>query len=129
MAFYPERWRNARRTLTMSVDCPTIDARRLLHKKEESAMSTLAADTTPEVEQLQLALLRGMPAWRKLQLAGGMNRMVRTLAIQGLRRRYPAASAADLDRYLVEQRLGPVLAARVYGPLPSAAPDHAERAG
>lgn len=92
-------------------------------------MSTLAADTTPEVEQLQLALLRQMPAWRKLQLAGGMNRMVRTLALQGLRRRYPAASAADLDRYLAEQRLGPVLAARVYGPLPSAAPDHAERAG
>jgi hypothetical protein len=70
-----------------------------------------------------------MPAWRTLQLAGGMNRMVRTLALQGLRRRYPEASAAELQRYLVEQRLGSVLAARVYGPLPSTASDHAERAG
>lgn len=92
-------------------------------------MPTLAADTSPEIERLQLDLLRQMPPWRKLPLAGGMNRMVRTLALQGLRRLYPQASAADLERYLAEQRLGPVLAARVYGPLPSEAPDHAERAG
>lgn len=92
-------------------------------------MSTLAEDTTPEVEHMQLDILRQMPAWRKLQLAGGMNRMVRTLALQGLRRRYPHASAADLQRHLAEQRLGSVLATRVYGPLPSEAPDHAERAG
>lgn len=91
-------------------------------------ISALVADTPPEVEQRQLALLRQMPAWRKLQLAGGMSRMDRTLALQGLRRRYPVASAADLERYLAEQRLGPALAARVYGPLPSTAPDDAERA-
>jgi hypothetical protein len=58
-----------------------------------------------------------------------MNQMVRTLALQGLRRRYPEASAAHLQRYLAEQRLGPDLAARVYGPLPSTASDHAEQAG
>jgi hypothetical protein len=60
-------------------------------------MSTFAADTTPEVEQRQLALLRPMPAWRTLQLAGGINQMVRTRApgaasplSRGVGRRTPA---------------------------------------
>lgn len=92
-------------------------------------MPTLAADTRQEVEDCQIELLRQMPAWRKLQLAGGMNRMVRTLALRGLQHRYPQASVTNLQRHLAEQRLGPALAARVYGPLPATEQDHAERAG
>ena len=50
-------------------------------------------------------------------------------ALQALRRRYPPASATVREQYRAEPRLGPALAARVYGPRPSTAPDHAERAG
>jgi SOS response regulatory protein OraA/RecX len=80
-------------------------------------MRTLAADTPAHIEALQIERMRHMPAWQKLALAGQMNRMVQTLALNGLRRRYPHASDAELQRRLVEQRLGPQLAARVYGPL------------
>jgi len=81
-------------------------------------MRTLAADTSPASEQIELELLRHMPAWRKLQLTAAMNRMVHTLALRGLRRRYPTASEAELRRRLADLQLGPELALRVYGPLP-----------
>lgn len=80
-------------------------------------MRTLAADTPPHVEALQIERLREMPAWQKLALAGQMNQMVRRLTLNGLRRRYPTASDAEIQRRLAEQRLGSELAARVYGPL------------
>ena len=82
-------------------------------------MSTLAVDTSPDVEQIEIELLRQMPAWRKIQLMAAMNQMVRTLALRGLRRRYPLASEAELRRHLADQQLGPELAQRVYGPLTS----------
>lgn len=80
-------------------------------------MRTLAVDTSPASEQIEIALLRDMPAWRKLQLTAAMNRMVRTLALRGLRRRFPRASEAELRRRLADLQLGPDLALRVYGPL------------
>ncbi|MBN1140063.1 MAG: hypothetical protein JXM73_26070 [Anaerolineae bacterium] len=81
-------------------------------------MTTLAADTHPDVEQLQIQRLRQMPAWRKLALVSEMNRTVRALALAGLRQRYPDAGPAELDRRLADLVLGPELAARAYGPLP-----------
>jgi hypothetical protein len=79
-------------------------------------MRTLAADTPTHIEALQITRLQQMPPWQKLALAGQMNQMVRTLAINGVRRRHPTASEAEVQRYLAEQRLGADLAARVYGP-------------
>ena len=81
-------------------------------------MTTLAADTHPDVERLQIERLRQMPAWRKLALVGEMNRTVRALALAGLRQRYPEAGPAELGRRLADLALGPELAARAYGPLP-----------
>ena len=89
-------------------------------------MRTLSEDTSPHIEQVQLELLRRMPAWRKLALAGQMNRMLNTLALSGLRQRYPHASSEELRRRLADLRLGPELAVRVYGPLPEE-PHDAER--
>ena len=43
-------------------------------------MTTLAADTSPHIEQIQIERLRQMPAWRKLSLVGEMNRAARDLA-------------------------------------------------
>jgi hypothetical protein len=79
-------------------------------------MTVLSSDTQPEIEQLQIELLRQMPPWRKLELMAGMSQTVRTLALAGLRQRYPGDSPAQRQRRLADLILGPELAARVYGP-------------
>ena len=81
-------------------------------------MTALSPDTSPEVERLQIELLRQMPAWRKIALVGDMNEAVRALALAGLRHRYPDDTPAQRRRRLADLTLGAALAARVYGPLP-----------
>ncbi|MFN2132824.1 MAG: hypothetical protein ACK2VD_20020 [Anaerolineae bacterium] len=85
-------------------------------------MSTLSADTSPEIERIQIERLRQMPAWRKLELAGEMSRAVRRLALVGLRQRYPGDTPAQRRRRLADLMLGAELAARVYGPGPDDRP-------
>ena len=46
-----------------------------------------------------------------------MNQTVRTLALSGLRQRYPNDSDELLQRRLADLILGPELASRAYGPL------------
>ena len=65
-------------------------------------MRRLSEDTSPHLEQLQIELLRRMPAWRKLALVGQMNRMLNTLALSGLRQRHPHASPEELRRRLAD---------------------------
>jgi hypothetical protein len=77
----------------------------------------LYSDTHPEIERLQIEGLRRMPTWRKIELVGDMNEAVRTLALAGLRQRYPDDTPAQRRRRLADLLLGPELAARVYGPL------------
>jgi hypothetical protein len=86
-------------------------------KVEKAKMSTLASDTNPDAEQVQIRIWRTMPAWRKLELVAQMDATVRGLALTGLRQRYPNASAAELARRLADRLLGDELATRVYGPL------------
>jgi hypothetical protein len=83
-------------------------------------MTARSPDTMPEVDKLQIDRLRQMPPWRKLALLGEMNRTVRTLALAGLRHRFPDESQAQHRRRLAVLMLGPELAARVYGPMPEA---------
>ncbi|MFQ6014391.1 MAG: hypothetical protein ACE5NP_02975 [Anaerolineae bacterium] len=78
-------------------------------------MSALFPDTRPEAERVQIELLRQAPPWRKLEMVGQMNHMVHTLALSGLRQRYPQATPEELRRRLADLLLGPALAARVYG--------------
>jgi len=80
-------------------------------------MSTLASDTNPEAERIQIQIWRGMPAWRKLELVTQMNATVRGLALAGLQQRYPQASTAELARRLAGLWLGNELATRAYGAL------------
>lgn len=80
-------------------------------------MSTLANDTDPKAEQVQIQIWRAMPPWRKLDLVAQMNAAVCALALAGLARRYPDATAAELERRLARARLGDELATRVYGAL------------
>ncbi len=83
-------------------------------------MSQLFPDTCPKMEQLLLDLLRQAPPWRKLWMVDQLNQAVRTLALAGLRERYPQASPQELRRRLADVLLGPELAERVYGPLEEA---------
>jgi hypothetical protein len=80
-------------------------------------MAVLFSDTRPEAEKVQLELLRQAPPWRKLEMLGQLNQTTRTLAMSGLRQRYPHANPEQLRRHLADLLLGPVLAEKVYGPL------------
>lgn len=60
-----------------------------------------------------------MPVWRKLSLVGEMNQTVRTLALAGLRQRYPNDTLTQRQRRLADLLLGLELAKKVYGPGPA----------
>jgi hypothetical protein len=77
-------------------------------------MTALASDTSVEVERLQIERLREMPTWRKVELMCQMGQSVRTLALAGLRQRYPDESPEQRRRRLADLILGPDLARRVY---------------
>jgi hypothetical protein len=79
---------------------------------------TLSLDTHPEIERRQIERLRQMPPWRKMALMGEMSQTVRTLALAGLRQRYPDDTPALRQRRLADLLLGPDLAARAYGQWP-----------
>jgi hypothetical protein len=80
-------------------------------------MTTLSLDTQSAIEQRQIERLREMPPWRKLALMSDMSQTVRTLALAGLRQRFPDDSPPQRRRRLADLILGPELAARAYGPL------------
>jgi hypothetical protein len=80
-------------------------------------MIQVFADTSPEIEQVLFAMLREMPAWRKLDLVAQLNQTVRELALSGLRERYPQADEAEVRRRLADLVLGSELAEKAYGPL------------
>ena len=73
-------------------------------------------DTSPEATEVQFRILRGMPAWRKVQLVEDANRTARQLALAGISLRHPEASETERVRLLLELVLGESLAAEVYGP-------------
>ncbi len=77
-------------------------------------MGVLSQDTSPEMEELHLRLLRELPPWRKLALMNQLIIAARQVAWQGLRQRYPHADEAELRRRFADLVLGPALAARLY---------------
>ena len=78
------------------------------------------SDTHPDAERVQVEGLRAMPVWRKLVTVSELSLTMRQLALAGLRKRFPSASSAELDRRLATLCLGPELATEVYGPEPGA---------
>ena len=73
-------------------------------------------DTSPDAAEVQLRILREMPAWRKVQLVEDANRTARRLALAGISLRHPDASETERVRLLMDLVLGESLAAEVYGP-------------
>ncbi len=80
-------------------------------------MTALYPDTCPEMEALQIRLLRQTPAWRKLKMLAQLNASAHLLALSGLRQRYPAARESELRRRLADLLLGDELARKAYGEL------------
>jgi hypothetical protein len=80
---------------------------------------TLAADTTPEAERVLIELLRAASPEKKIRMMLDANRTARTLAIAGLKERHPGESAVQLRRRLADLWLGPELALKAYGPMPT----------
>jgi len=84
-------------------------------------MSRLSSDTHPKMEALQIQFWRQASPTRKMHMLAQLNASARTLALTGLRARYPQASEAELRRRLAGLLWGEELARKVYGEL-----DHAK---
>ena len=80
-------------------------------------MTPLYSDTHPDIEALQIQLLRETPGWRKMEMLAELNAAARLLALSGLRQRYPDASENELQRRLAGLLFGENLAVKVYGEL------------
>lgn len=86
-------------------------------------MDSPISDLAPDIAALLTNHWRTIPVWRKLADVDELNEALKILALSDLRRRYPYASDAQLQRRLAERWLGVDLATRVYGPMPE--DDHA----
>jgi hypothetical protein len=76
-------------------------------------MNPLARDTHPRAQDAQIAILRTLPAWRKLELLADCCESNRALMEAGLRSRFPNANDAEIQRMLLELVLGEEAAARI----------------
>jgi len=83
---------------------------------KNASNATSARDTSHAAADLQVKVLRAMPASRKLALVEDANRTARQLALAGIALRFPAASAKERVRLLMDIVLSVELAERVYGP-------------
>jgi hypothetical protein len=79
------------------------------------AMSPYYSDTHPDIDELQIRLLRQTAPWRKMQMLAALNRSARQLATIGLKRRFPDADEQEIRRRLADLLLGEELAAKDYG--------------
>jgi hypothetical protein len=77
-------------------------------------MNGYYSDTHPEIEQMQIKLIRQMHSWEKFAAIDDLNEMVKTFALSGIRQRHPEATAAQLHRMLADILLGQDLAKKVY---------------
>lgn len=82
-------------------------------------MAILSRDTSRDAEDVQVRLLRRASPRQKLEMLRGMLRSALALADQGLRRRHPAATRAELDRFRADLWLGRDLAGRAYAGAPA----------
>jgi len=83
-------------------------------------MGALFSDTDPIMESLQIQLWRQASPTRKMNMLAQLNASARTLALAGLRSRYPDSSEAELRYKLAVLLLGEELAQKAYGDLPHA---------
>ena len=78
-------------------------------------MSGYYSDTHPDMEDLQIKLLREVPTWRKMEMLVSLNASAQQLARAGLRKRFPKADESEITRRLADLLLGEELAKKVFG--------------
>ena len=76
-------------------------------------MSTQSSDTPPEIERVQIELLRKAPLTKRFALTEEWSDFIREVAKQGIRRDYPEASEEEVKLILVERLYGKHLADKV----------------
>jgi hypothetical protein len=74
----------------------------------------LSDDTDPEIEARQVAVWRELSSVEIAAIINAASRATRTLALAGLRDRYPRASPHELSLRLARITLGSDLAAKAY---------------
>jgi hypothetical protein len=74
-------------------------------------MRARSADTDPEAEMVQIALLRQAPLARRASLALSLSRSVISLSRNAIRRSIPEATDEEVGVRFVELHYGPDLAA------------------
>jgi hypothetical protein len=77
-------------------------------------MAILSRDTSRDAEEVQIEILRHASPRQKLEMLSGLHRSALALTRQGLRRRHPTATAAELERLRAALWLGRDLASRAY---------------
>jgi len=76
-------------------------------------MRTQSSDTSPEAEQVQIALLRAAPVWRRLGIASSLTHAMRFLSSENWRCRHPEATSLDVRRQMAALWYGAEAAERV----------------
>lgn len=77
-------------------------------------MQRLSADTSPEIEELQIAHWREMTPAEKASIVSGLTNAAYDLALAGVRQRYPSASPREAFLRLAIVTLGADLARKAY---------------
>ncbi len=77
-------------------------------------VTSLYLDTHPKIEKIQLELIRRMPSWKKFELVDDINKLVKTIALNGIRQRHPQATEHQIKRMMADLLLGEELANKVY---------------
>jgi hypothetical protein len=77
-------------------------------------MKTLSPDTSPEVERIMIEGYRKMPALKKLEQVWELTQLVRELAMNDIRRRYPLADDRERKLRLASRWLEPKLMKKAF---------------
>lgn len=76
-------------------------------------MGILSSDTSPEVERVQIDLLRQAGPTRRFALARSLSQTAMQLARGGIRRRHPDADQEEVDLIFIATHYGRELAEQV----------------
>lgn len=78
-------------------------------------MKPLSLDTDPEAEAILIEGYRRMPVWKKLQQVGELSDLVRQLAMNDIRRRYPQADEREVKLRMASRWIEPELMRKAFG--------------
>lgn len=83
-------------------------------RDQEQRGALLSADTSADVEAIQIGLWKRMSPAEKARAVSAASRAAQELSLAGIRRRHPEASEAECRIRLAILKLGVHLARRVY---------------